>query len=211
MDPVRVYLVDDHELVRRGLRGLLSTEDGMEVVGEAGSAREALRDIPPHRPDVAVLDVRLPDGSGVEVCRELRSAMPELRALMLTSFDDDEALFAAIMAGASGFLLKVVSGSDVVDAVRRVAAGQSLIDPALVSRVLDRVRSGPAQDPVLGALSEQEVKVLALVAQGLTNRQIGAKMFLSEKTVKNYVSNILTKLGLRSRTQAAVLAARLLG
>jgi DNA-binding NarL/FixJ family response regulator len=211
MESVRVYLVDDHELVRRGLRGLLNATDDLEVVGEAGSAREALRDLPLHRPDVAVLDVRLPDGSGVEVCRELRSTMPELQALMLTSYDDDEALFAAIMAGAAGFLLKVVSGTDVVDAVRRVAAGQSLIDPALTTRVLDRVRAAPEQDPVLGALSEQEIKVLTLIAQGLTNRQIGRQMSLSEKTVKNYVSNILTKLGLRSRTQAAVLATRLLG
>jgi two-component system response regulator DevR len=211
MDPVRLYLLDDHEVVRRGLRGLLGSEEDLEVVGESGSAVEAMRDIPRCRPDVALLDVRLQDGSGIEVCRELHSSMPELRALMLTSYDDDEALFSAIMAGASGYLLKLITGSDVVDAVRRVASGQSLIDPALTSRVLERLRAGPAEAPALAALSEQEHKVLTLIAEGLTNRQIGSQMFLSEKTVKNYVSNILTKLDLESRTQAAVLATRLLG
>ncbi|MFD6178278.1 MULTISPECIES: response regulator [unclassified Isoptericola] len=211
MGPVRVYLLDDHELVRRGLEGLFEAEGGFEVVGESGSAREALQQIPRCRPDVALLDVRLQDGSGIEVCRELHSTMPELRALMLTSYDDDEALFSAIMAGASGYLLKVITGSDVIDAVRRVAAGQSLIDPALTSRVLERLRAGPAEAPALAALSDQEHKVLTLIAEGMTNRQIGARMFLSEKTVKNYVSNILTKLDLESRTQAAVLATRLLG
>ncbi len=207
-----MYLLDDHELVRRGLEGLFDAEGGFEVVGESGSAREALQQIPRCRPDVALLDVRLQDGSGIEVCRELHSSMPELRALMLTSYDDDdEALFSAIMAGASGYLLKVITGSDVIDAVRRVAAGQSLIDPALTSRVLERLRAGPAEAPALSALSDQEHKVLTLIAEGMTNRQIGARMFLSEKTVKNYVSNILTKLDLESRTQAAVLATRLLG
>jgi len=210
MDRVRLYLLDDHELVRRGLRGLLETEGDLEVVGESGSAVEAMREIPSCRPDVALLDVRLQDGSGIEVCRELHSSMPELRALMLTSYDDDEALFSAIMAGASGYLLKLITGPDVVDAVRRVASGQSLIDPALTSRVLERLRAGPAQAPALAALSEQEHKVLTLIAEGLTNRQIATAMFLSEKTVKNYVSNILTKLDLESRTQAAVLATRLL-
>jgi len=206
-----VYLLDDHELVRRGLRGLFESEEGFDIVGESGSAREALGQIPRCRPDVALLDVRLQDGSGIEVCRGLHSAMPELRALMLTSYDDDEALFSAIMAGASGYLLKVITGSDVVDAVRRVAAGQSLIDPALTSRVLERLRAGPAEAPALAALSDQERKVLTLIAEGMTNRQIGSRMHLSEKTVKNYVSNILTKLDLESRTQAAVLATRLLG
>jgi two-component system response regulator DevR len=211
MERVRVYLLDDHELVRRGLRGLLETEEDLDVVGESGSAVEAMSEIPRSGPDVALLDVRLQDGSGIEVCRELHSSMPELRALMLTSYDDDEALFSAIMAGASGYLLKLITGSDVVDAVRRVASGQSLIDPALTSRVLERLRAGPAEAPALAALSEQEHKVLTLIAEGLTNRQIGSQMFLSEKTVKNYVSNILTKLDLESRTQAAVLATRLLG
>ncbi|MGF0117186.1 response regulator [Promicromonospora sp. Marseille-Q5078] len=211
MTPVRVFLLDDHELVRRGLRGLLDSEEDLEVVGESGSAVEAMREIPRCRPDVALLDVRLQDGSGIEVCRELHSAMPGLRALMLTSYDDDEALFSAIMAGASGYLLKLITGSDVVDAVRRVASGQSLIDPALTSRVLERLRAGPAEAPALAVLSEQEHRVLTLIAEGLTNRQIASQMFLSEKTVKNYVSNILTKLDLESRTQAAVLATRLLG
>ncbi|MFE6970652.1 response regulator [Isoptericola sp. NPDC057653] len=211
MERVRVYLLDDHELVRRGLESLFETEDGLEVVGSSGTAAEAMREIPRARPDVALLDVRLQDGSGIEVCRELHSSVPGLRALMLTSYDDDEALFSAIMAGAAGYLLKVISGSDVVDAVRRVAAGQSLIDPALTARVLERLRAGPAQAPALAVLSAQEHKVLTLIAEGLTNRQIGAQMFLSEKTVKNYVSNILTKLDLESRTQAAVLATRLLG
>ncbi|MGW6225505.1 response regulator [Cellulosimicrobium cellulans] len=211
MEQVRVYLLDDHEVVRRGLKGLLVAEDGLEIVGESGTARTAIREIPQLRPDVAVLDVRLPDGSGIEVCRELHASAPDVRSLILTSYDDDEALFSAIMAGASGYLLKVITGSDVVDAVRRVAAGQSLIDPALTSRVLERLRAGPAQEPALAALSEQELNVLTAIAEGLTNRQIASKLFLSEKTVKNYVSNILTKLDLESRTQAAVLATRLLG
>ena len=204
-----MYLLDDHEIVRRGLRGLLEAEADIEVVGESGSARAALRGVLSLRPDVAILDVRLPDGSGIEVCRELRTTAPEVHTLILTSYDDDEALFAAIMAGASGYLLKVIAGSDVVSAVRRVWAGQSLIDPALTSRVLERVRRGPAEVPALATLSEQEHKVLTLIAEGKTNRQIATAMFLSEKTVKNYVSSILTKLGLESRTQAAVLATKL--
>lgn len=209
MTRIGVYLLDDHEIVRRGLRGLLEEEGDIDVVGEARTARSALREIPSLQPDVAVLDVRLPDGSGIEVCRELRSTAPEVRALILTSYDDDEALFAAIMAGASGYLLKVIAGSDVVSAVRRVHAGQSLIDPALMSRVLERLRRGTDHEPALASLSEQEHRVLLLVAEGQTNRQIASHMFLSEKTVKNYVSSILTKLGLESRTQAAVLATKL--
>ncbi|MEP7765415.1 response regulator transcription factor [Sanguibacter sp. 25GB23B1] len=209
MARIGVYLLDDHEIVRRGLRGLLEEEGDIEVVGESRTARAALHEIPALRPDVAVLDVRLPDGSGIEVCRELRSTVPEVHALILTSYDDDEALFAAIMAGASGYLLKVIAGSDVVSAVRRVHAGQSLIDPALTSRVLERLRRGADHEPVLASLSEQEHRVLMLVAEGQTNRQIASHMFLSEKTVKNYVSSILTKLGLESRTQAAVLATKL--
>lgn len=209
MERISVYLLDDHEIVRRGLRGLLAEEGDIDVVGESATARAALREIPVLRPHVAVLDVRLPDGSGIEVCRELRSSVPETHALILTSYDDDDALFAAIMAGASGYLLKVIAGQDVVAAVRRVRAGQSLIDPALTSRVLQRVRQGAAHEPALAALSEQEHKVLTLIAEGQTNRQIASHMFLSEKTVKNYVSSILTKLGLESRTQAAVLATKL--
>lgn len=209
MERISVYLLDDHEIVRRGLRGLLAEEGDIDVVGESATARAALREIPVLRPHVAVLDVRLPDGSGIEVCRELRSSVPETHALILTSYDDDDALFAAIMAGASGYLLKVIAGQDVVAAVRRVRAGQSLIDPALTSRVLQRVRQGAAHEPALASLSEQEHKVLTLIAEGQTNRQIASHMFLSEKTVKNYVSSILTKLGLESRTQAAVLATKL--
>ncbi|KRC35872.1 LuxR family transcriptional regulator [Oerskovia sp. Root918] len=209
MEPIRVYLLDDHEIVRRGLKGVLEADGQVVVVGESGSAREAMRVLPSLCPDVAVLDVRLPDGSGVEVCRDLHSSAPKVRSLILTSYDDDEALFAAIMAGASGYLLKVIAGSDVVDAVRRVADGQSLIDPALTARVLERVRSGPVEEPALASLSEQEHNVLTLIAEGMTNRQIASQMVLSEKTVKNYVSSILTKLGLESRTQAAVLATKL--
>ena len=209
MEPIRVYLLDDHEIVRRGLKGVLEADGQVVVVGESGSAREAMRVLPSLCPDVAVLDVRLPDGSGVEVCRDLHSSAPKVRSLILTSYDDGEALFAAIMAGASGYLLKVIAGSDVVDAVRRVADGQSLIDPALTARVLERVRSGPVEEPALASLSEQEHNVLTLIAEGMTNRQIASQMVLSEKTVKNYVSSILTKLGLESRTQAAVLATKL--
>jgi two-component system, NarL family, response regulator DevR len=207
---VRIFLLDDHELVRRGLRDLIEAEDDLEVVGEAGTAEEALRRVPATRPDVAVLDVRLPDGDGVEVCRELRSADPDLHCLMLTSFSDDEALFNAIMAGASGYVLKQVKGNDLVDAIRRVAAGQSLLDPTVTARVLDRLREGPAEeDELVGSLTAQERKLLDLLAEGLTNRQIAERMYLAEKTVKNYVSNLLAKLGMGRRTEAAVYAARL--
>ncbi len=209
-DRIPVFLLDDHEVVRRGLRDLLEADGDIEVVGESGSALEAARRIPALRPRVAILDARLPDGSGIEVCREIRSVDPDIRALILTSYDDDEALFAAIMAGASGYLLKQITGQDLVDGVRVVAAGQSLLDPALTQRVLDRVRKGPEQQPELANLTEQERKILALIAEGLTNRQIGEEIYLAEKTVKNYVSSILAKLGLERRTQAAVLAAKLL-
>ncbi|MGH3355942.1 MAG: response regulator [Nocardioidaceae bacterium] len=209
-DTVRVFLLDDHEVVRRGLRDLLEAEDDIEVVGESGSAKEGARRIPALRPHVAVLDGRLPDGSGIEVCREVRAIDPTINALILTSYDDDDALFAAIMAGASGYVLKQISGTDLVDAVRRVAAGQSLLDPALTQRVLERVRSGPPQQEELKDLTGQERKILALIAEGLTNRQIGERLYLAEKTVKNYVSSILSKLGLERRTQAAVLASKLL-
>jgi two-component system response regulator DevR len=207
--PTRVFLLDDHEIVRRGLRELLESDPGLEVVGEAGTAAEALSRIPPTRPDVAVLDVRLPDGNGVEVCREVRSRHPEIQCLMLTSFSDDEALFQAIMAGAAGYLLKQIKGTDLVDAVRRVAAGQSLLDPALTARVLERLRTPPETDERLARLTEQERKILELIAEGMTNRQIAERIHLAEKTVKNYVSNLLAKLGMERRTQAAVFAARL--
>ena len=206
---VRVFLLDDHDIVRRGLTHLLETQDDIEVVGEAGTAEEALSRIPPTRPDVALLDVRLSDGDGVEVCREIRSRHPEIQCLMLTSFADDEALFDAIMAGASGFILKQVKSEEIVQAVRFVANGQSLLDPAVTGRVLERLRKGPEEDERLAKLSPQERNILELIADGLTNRQIAAKIHLAEKTVKNYVSNLLTKLGMERRTQAAVYAARL--
>jgi DNA-binding NarL/FixJ family response regulator len=208
---VRVYLLDDHEVVREGLRVLLEGHHDIDVVGESGSAVDATNQIPALRPDVAVLDARLPDGSGIEVCRAVRAVDPSIRGLILTSYDDDEALFAAIMAGASGYVLKQIRGADLVDAVRQVADGKSLIDPSMTAKVLERVRHPQAIAPELAELTEQERKLLALIAEGLTNRQIGERMFLAEKTVKNYVSSILAKLGLERRTQAAVLASRLLG
>ena len=204
---VRVFLLDDHEVVRRGLRDLLEAEDDLEVVGEAGTAEEAYGRIPATRPDVAVLDVRLPDGDGIEVCREIRSKHPEIQCLMLTSFADDEALFSSIMAGAAGYLLKQVKGTDLVGGIRRVGAGESLLDPSLTQTVLERLRS--PEDDELAGLTPQERKILDLIAEGLTNRQIGERMFLAEKTVKNYVSNLLSKLGMSRRTEAAVYAARL--
>jgi two-component system response regulator DevR len=208
--PIRVFLLDDHEVVRRGLRELLEDEPDIEVVGEAESAAAALRRIPTLRVDVAVLDARLGDGSGIDVCREIRSQDESVRAIILTSYDDDNALFAAIMAGSAGYVLKQIHGTDLVDGIRRVAAGQSLLDPALIARVLQRVRDGSGPPDELAALTEQERKILACIAEGLTNRQIGERLFLAEKTVKNYVSSLLAKLGLERRTQAAVLAARLL-
>ena len=206
---IRVFLLDDHEVVRRGVADLLGAEPDLTVVGEAGTAAEALARVPATRPDVAVLDVRLPDGDGVTVCRELRSRMPELRCLMLTSFADDDALFDAIMAGAAGYVLKQIRGSDLVGAVRTVASGQSLLDPRTTARVLDRMRSVAARQDPLAGLSEQERAVLDLIGEGLTNREIGERMFLAEKTVKNYVSHLLAKLGMQRRTQAAILATEL--
>ncbi|HTZ08163.1 MAG TPA: response regulator transcription factor [Acidimicrobiales bacterium] len=205
----RVFLLDDHEVVRRGLRELFEAEDDLEVVGEAGTAQEALARVPATRPDVAVLDVRLPDGDGVEVCRDLRSAMPELTCLMLTSFADDEALFSAILAGASGYVLKQIKGGDLVTAVRRVAAGESLLDPALTRQVMERLRGENVEDERLARLTAQERNILELIADGKTNRQIADEMYLAEKTVKNYVSNLLSKMGFARRTEAAVYAARL--
>ena len=206
---IRVFLLDDHEVVRRGLRELLETDPEVEVAGEAGTAEEALRRVPATSPDVAVLDVQLPDGNGVEVCREIRSHHPEVKCLILTSFSDDEALFNAIVAGASGYLLKQIKGQDLIDAVKRVAAGQSLLDPAVTAKVLDRLRKGPNEDPGMAELTDQEHRILELLAEGLTNREIAEQMFLAEKTVKNYVSNLLSKMGMARRTQAAVYAARL--
>lgn len=209
--PIRVFLVDDHEVVRRGLRELLSVEDDLELVGEAGSVAEALARVPAVRPDVAVLDVRLPDGSGVALCRELRGELPDLRVLMLTSYSDDEALFDAIMAGASGYLLKAVRGTDLVSAVRSVAAGRSLLDPTATARVLARLREGGRETPEderLSGLTDQERRILDLIGEGMTNRQIGAELHLAEKTVKNYVSSLLSKMGMERRTQAAAFVAR---
>ena len=208
-EDIRVFLLDDHEVVRRGIADLIGLEKGMTVVGEAGSKAEALTRIPAARPDVAVLDVRLPDGTGVEVCRDIRSALPDIKCLMLTSYADDEALFDAIMAGASGYVLKEIRGNDLVDAVRQVAAGKSLLDPAATQRVLDRLRQGEQHDDRLDGLSHQERRILELIGDGLTNRQIGETMHLAEKTVKNYVSSLLAKLGMERRTQAAALAARM--
>ena len=205
---IRVFLLDDHEVVRTGLRELLEHDGDIEVVGESGSAQEATRRIPALRPHVAVLDARLPDGNGIDVCREVRSVDPGIQGLILTSYEDDEALFAAIMAGAAGYVLKQIRGTDLVETVRRVAAGQSMLDPAVTQRVLERIRSGVEAPNELSSLTEQERRILLHIAEGLTNREIGAKMFLAEKTVKNYVSSLLGKLGLERRTQAAVLATR---
>ena len=211
MEPDRskigVFLLDDHEVVREGLRHLLEVEDDMEVVGEAGTAAEAVDGIGRTMPRVAVLDVRLPDGSGVEVCREIRSHYHDVACLMLTSFSDDEALFDAIMAGASGYVLKEIRGSDLVNDIRRVAAGHSLIDPALTARVMERIK-GRQTENVGEKLTPQEQRILDLIAEGMTNRQIAGAMYLSEKTVKNYVSNLLAKLGMSRRTEAAVYAVK---
>ena len=208
---IRVFLLDDHEVVRMGLRELLQSEGDIEVVGDVGTASAALARIPALKPDVAILDARLPDGSGIEVCRDIRSALPSVRAIILTSYDDDEALFAAIMAGAAGYVLKQVSGNDLLEAVRHVAGGGSLLDPQVTERVMERVREGaPSEPEELRRLTPQERRILELVAEGLTNRQIGERLFLAEKTVKNYMSTVLAKLGLESRTQAAVLATRLM-
>jgi DNA-binding NarL/FixJ family response regulator len=205
---VRVFLLDDHEVVRRGLRDLL-TGAGLDVVGEASTVAEALARIPAVSPEVAVLDVQLPDGSGVEVCRDLHDRLPELRCLMLTSFPDDEALFDAVMAGAFGYVLKDVRGNDLVAAIERVAAGESLLDPVATARLIERFRTPDPRDELVAQLTPQETRLLGLLAEGLTNRAIADQMYLSEKTVKNYVSNLLAKMGMSRRTEAAVYAARL--
>ncbi len=207
MQPIRVFLLDDHEIVRRGIADLLHAEPGITVVGEAGTAAEAIRIIPATRPHVAVLDARLPDGSGIDVCREIRSSYPEIRCLILTSYDDNDAIFAAVMAGAAGYVLKEIRGSYLVDAIRQVAVGKSLLDPAVTERLLARLRDGEPKDERLASLTEREREVLSLITEGLTNREIGERLFLAEKTVKNYVSGLLAKLGMQSRTQAAVYGA----
>jgi two-component system response regulator DevR len=206
--PTRVFLLDDHEVVRRGLTDLVNATSDLVVVGEAGTADEALRRIPAAKPDVAILDARLPNGSGIDVCREIRSSCPETRCLILTSYDDDEALFAAVMAGASGYLLKQIGGSSLTDAIRQVAAGRSLLDTAVTGKLLERLRNPSSPDPRLSALTERERDILDLIADGLTNRQIAERLFLAEKTVKNYVSGLLTKLDMERRTQAAVYGAQ---
>ncbi|MFF1678535.1 response regulator [Streptomyces sp. NPDC058256] len=212
-NPIRVFLLDDHEVVRRGLTDLLDSEPDISVVGDAGSAEHALVRGPALRPDVAVLDVRLPDGDGISVCRELRSRMPELACLMLTSFDDEEALLDAIMAGAAGYVLKQIKGSDLVSAVRTVASGQSMLDPTTTARLMRSLRADPAEGPALApelaSLSPRERDILALIGDGLTNREIGKKLYLSEKTVKNHISRLLAKLGVQRRVQAAVMASHL--
>ena len=207
---IRVFLLDDHEVVRRGIADVLET-DGITIVGEAATAAEALRRIPATSPDVAILDARLPDGSGIDVCREIRSSMPAVRCLILTSYDDADAVFAAVMGGASGYLLKQIRGTSLVDAVRQVAAGRSLLDPAVTERLLTRLQQGSVTDSRSATLTDREREILGLIADGLTNRQIGDRLFLAEKTVKNYVSGLFTKLGMERRTQAAAYAAKVFG
>jgi two-component system, NarL family, response regulator DevR len=206
--PITVFLMDDHEVVRQGVRALLESTGEIDVVGEASNASEALSRIPALQPDVAVLDVRVPDGNGIEVCRDVRSAYGT-KCLILTSYSDDEALFEAIMAGASGYVLKQVRGSELISAVKRVAAGESLLDPAITGRVLQRLREPAPVDERLHSLTPQERRILHFIADGMTNRQIAGEMFLAEKTIKNYVSNLLAKLGMHRRTEAAVFATKL--
>jgi DNA-binding NarL/FixJ family response regulator len=205
---IRVLLCDDHEVVREGLRGLIGRQAGMSVVGEAGTVAEVVEAAARSKPDVVIMDVRLPDGSGVEACRSIHESNPEIKVIMLTSYADDEALFASIIAGASGYLLKQTRGQAVIDAVTAVAAGRSLLDPDVTGKVLERLRESRAEDPAIAALTEQERKVLAGLAEGRTNREIGETLFLSEKTVKNYVSRILDKLGLARRAEAAAYIAK---
>ncbi len=206
---IRIFLLDDHEVVREGIRVLLESDDDIKVVGQAATAAEALERIPLAQPDVAILDVRLEDGSGIEVCRDARSSMPELNCLMLTSFADDEALFASVMAGAAGYVLKQIKARDLINDVRRVAAGESLLDPKTVARVVERISSPPKPDPELQALTPQERRILDLIAEGQTNRQIAESMFLAEHTVKNYITGLLRKLEMSSRTEAAIYATKL--
>jgi two-component system response regulator DevR len=206
---IRVFLLDDHEIVRRGTGELLAAEADLQVVGEAATVEEALRRIPAVRPDVAVLDARLPDGSGIEVCRIIREDDPNVRCLILTSYDDDDAIFAAVLAGAAGYVLKQIRGTNLIDAIRQVAAGRSLLDPSVTERVLNRIRGNDSADPRLALLNEQERRILDLITDGMTNRQIGDTLFLAEQTVKNNVSSLLGKLGMQRRTQVAALGAQL--
>ncbi|NNE10989.1 MAG: response regulator transcription factor [Ilumatobacter sp.] len=206
--PITVFLMDDHEVVRQGVRALLESDEELQVIGEASNATEALQRIPAVRPQVAVLDVRVPDGNGIEVCREVRSTL-DTHCLILTSYSDDEALFESIMAGASGYVLKQVKGNELIAAVKRVAAGESLLDPAITDRVLRRLREPAEEDDRLSSLTPQERRILHLIADGMTNRQIANELYLAEKTIKNYVSNLLSKLGMSRRTEAAVFATKL--
>jgi two-component system response regulator DevR len=206
---IRVFLLDDHELVREGVRSLLESDEDIEVVGEASTAAEALTRIPLAKPDVAILDVRLEEGSGIDVCRDVRSAMPDLVCLMLTSFADDEALFSSVMAGAAGYVLKQIRARDLIEDVKKVAGGASLMDPRAVARVVERIAHPPLIDPAMSALSPQERRILDLIAEGRTNRQIAEAMFLSEKTIKNYVTHLLAKLKMNSRTEAAIYATKI--
>ena len=211
MEQIRIVLVDDHEVVRAGIKALLDAQDDMEVVGEAGTVEDGIKRVGFDEPDVVVLDVRLPDGSGVEACREIRSRFPDVKVLMLTSFADEEALLAAILAGAAGYVLKRVKGIDLVEDIRRVGAGESLLDPDMTEKLFDRLRSGPRTDPLLALLSDQEHEIVMRIADGKTNKQIAEEMFLAEKTVKNYVSNLLAKLGMSRRSEAAAYVARMEG
>ena len=209
MDPIRIVLVDDHEVVRAGIKAMLDAQDDMDVVGEAGTVEEGVRRVGYDEPDVVVLDVRLPDGSGVEACRDIRDRFPDVKVLMLTSFADEEALMSAILAGAAGYVLKRVKGSDLVENIRKVGAGESLLDPEMTEKLFERLRSGPKTDPLLAKLSDQEREIVHHIADGLTNKQIAEEMFLAEKTVKNYVSNLLAKMGMSRRSEAAAYVARI--
>ncbi len=211
MEPLRVVLIDDHEVVRAGIKTMVDAQDDMDVVGEAGTVQDGIKRIGFDEPDVVVLDVRLPDGSGVEACREIRSRFPDVKVLMLTSFADEEALMAAILAGASGYVLKRVKGTDLVEDIRRVGAGESLLDPDMTEKLFDRLRSGPRTDPLMARLSDQEHEIVVRIADGKTNKQIADEMFLAEKTVKNYVSNLLAKMGMSRRSEAAAYVARMEG
>jgi len=206
---IRVFLLDDHEVVREGIRSLLESDEDIEVVGEASTAEEAMARIPLANPDVAILDVRLDEGNGIEVCRDVRSALPDLVCLMLTSFADDEALYAAVMAGAAGYVLKTIKGRDLVEDVKRVVAGASLMDPKAVARVIERISNPPEGDSRLNSLSPQEFRILDLIAEGQTNRQIAESMFLAEHTVKNYTTSLLRKLRVGNRTEAAIYATKM--
>jgi len=211
MEPLRVVLIDDHEVVRAGIKTMVDAQGDMDDVGEAGTVQDGIKRVGFDEPDVVVLDVRLPDGSGVEACREIRSRFPDVKVLMLTSFADEEALMAAILAGASGYVLKRVKGTDLVEDIRRVGAGESLLDPDMTEKLFDRLRSGPRTDPLMAGLSDQEHEIVVRIADGKTNKQIAEEMFLAEKTVKNYVSNLLAKMGMSRRSEAAAYVARMEG